>query len=299
MIPSKRLAVVAVAALLAAFATVSRAQNLENQLGPYTGANADGYLSPLASALGANLNSAIFNNAYVPDGGFHFTFKLSVMGVTFSDDDRTFTATTEQGFMPETTVDDAPTVVGSGDGVTVTGTGGAQFTFPGGFNLNSFAIAVPQVEIGAVAGTEAIVRFLAFNVGDSDLGDVFLFGLGARHSISQYLGGFPLDLAAAFYWQTFELGKDDLIKSNAISFGVQASKRLGVLEPYGGLSFDSFKMDVKYDDTGGTPFEYNFDTSNTAHLTLGLNANFKVVNAFAEYGVADQKNFAFGLAFGN
>jgi hypothetical protein len=293
-----RLAVGATALLLGASVTAPRAQTLEDQLGAYTGANAEGYLNPLASAVGANLNSAIFNSAHIPESGFHFAFKLSVMGVMFGDDDRTFTATTEQGFIPETTTDKAPTVVGPGTGVTVPGSGGSTFTFPGGFDLSSFAIAVPQVDIGAIAGTEATFRFLAFDVGDFELGKVFLFGIGARHSLSRYFSALPLDLAGAVYWQTFEIG-DDLIKSNAISFGLQASKNLGMLAPYGGLSFDSFKMDVKYEDSAGSRIEYNFDSKNTMHLTLGLSANLLFTHAFAEYGVADQNNFAFGLAFGN
>lgn len=298
MIFRTRLALGATALLLVTSPIAPRAQGLEDQLGPYTGSNAEGYLNPLASAVGANLNSAMFHSARIPESGFHFTFKLSVMGVMFDDDDRTFTATTEQGFIPETTIDNAPTVVGSGDVVTVPGSGGSTFTFPGGFNLNSFAIAVPQVDIGAVAGTEATIRFLAFDVGDFELGDVFLFGIGARHSLSRYFSALPVDLAGSLYWQTFEIG-EELITSNALSFGVQASKNFGILAPYAGLSFDSFKMDVKYEDTGGSEIEYNFDTSNTMHLTLGLSASFLIGNAFAEYGVADQTNFAFGLAFGN
>jgi hypothetical protein len=58
-------------------------------------------------------------------------------------------------------------------------------------------------------------------------------------------------------------------------------------------------MDVTYDDIAGTPIDLGFDTDTTLHWTLGLAANFVVGSAFAEYSIAGNNSFAFGLAFGN
>jgi hypothetical protein len=252
----------------------------------------------------ADLNSALYHSAYIPESGLHISVETRVVGVIFADDQRTFRATSQGGFSPETTVD-APTVVGSGEAVIVLGDAGTEFAFPGGFDLNSFAIAVPQIRISSFKGTEALVRYIAINTGDVEIGNLALYGFGLRHSISQYFEPtFPVDLAAGFFWQKFTLG-EDLIDSQALSFGVQASKRLPAgfvtLEPYASLSMDTFSMDVSYtSDASGTDeavsFTYDADTS--LHLTAGLSINASVVSLNGEYSFAGQNTFAFGFGFG-
>ena len=295
----------ATAAFLALSALPAAAQ-LGDQLSSYSGANAEGYLGPLADAIGTNLNTGIFRTAHIPRMGPLVRLEIQIMSVLFSDDDRTFNAVTESGFSPEQRVA-APTIVGPGEAVTVDGDGGTQFSFPGGFDLNSFAIAVPQLRIGAVMGTELIVRYFAANVGDDDLGKINLFGIGARHSISQYFGPLiPVDVAAGFFWQQLKLGEDDqgndIIASNAFSFGVQASKEIvRFVAPYGGLSYDTHSTEVTYEsEASGSEETVNidFEKSDTLHLTLGIMFNLPVLKAFAEYNVASQNSFAFGIGFG-
>ncbi|MDH5628055.1 MAG: hypothetical protein OEY69_07150, partial [Candidatus Krumholzibacteria bacterium] len=84
---------------------------VQNQISVYTGANAQGYLQPLVNAFGAALNSTYSYSAYIPPSSFHISLEVPVMGVFFEDSDRTFTATTEQGFLPQSEVTTAPTVV--------------------------------------------------------------------------------------------------------------------------------------------------------------------------------------------
>ena len=267
-------------------------------LSAYTGENAVGYMQPLVDAFGANLNDAWYYSAYIPSSGARFSFELVVTSVIFADEDRTFQAQTEGGFTPQTTFT-APTVVGSGESVTVPGAGGTQFTAPGGFDLNSFALAIPQLRIGVVKGTEAVIRFFAADIGDNEISEIDLFGLGIRHSLTQYFEA-PVDIAIGGMWQTFSMGTD-FVDSNALTFGVQASKRFSWLEPYGGLAWDSFSMDLTYDSevSGTTTKEtVSFDTVNTIHLTLGLGLNYKIGHAFAEYDVASTNSFAFGLTLG-
>jgi hypothetical protein len=190
----------------------------------YTDANAEGYLEPLARAIGANLNSALFHSAHVPEGGLHISLELGLMAVLFSEDDETFMATTEMGFSPETTVE-ASTVVGPIDAIIVPGDGGTTFAFPGGFDLASFALAAPQIRIGSFKGTEAIIRYLVYDTGDIEIGDVDVQGYGLRHSISQYIPGLPVDIAAGFMYQSFKLD-EGLIDATSFSFGAQASMKL-------------------------------------------------------------------------
>jgi hypothetical protein len=287
-----------------------RAENgaVQNQLSVYSGTNAEGYLQPLANAFGAALNSSYSYSAYIPKSSFHLSLEAPVMGVFFEDSDRTFTATSESGFMPVTTVNDAPTVVGPGQAVTVPGQGGTQFSYPGGLNLNSFGLVVPQLRVSSLAGTEAIVRWVAYESGDADIGKINLFGIGGRHSISQYMGPEPLaDLAVGLMYQTFKVGENpdggDFTSTTAFSMQVQASKRapLGflTLEPYVALAYEKLDVDVSYQDDSDQAVDVKLEGDNDIRFTVGAGLNFVAGQLFADYSFAATNNFSFGLALGN
>ncbi|HEX5130931.1 MAG TPA: DUF6588 family protein [Candidatus Krumholzibacteria bacterium] len=290
-------------------AGTARAQDgaVQNQISVYSGPNAQGYLQPLASAFGATLNSSFSYSAYIPPTSFHLSLEVPVMGVFFEDADRTFMATTESGFLPQTTRD-VPTVVGSGKAVIVDGNGGAQFAFPGGLDLNSFGLAVPQLRVSSLAGTEAVVRWVAYETGDSDVGKINLFGIGGRHSVSQYLGDEPpLDLALGLMWQSFDVGESnsggDFVSTSAFLAEVQASKRapLGflTLEPYASVAYEKLNVDVAYDDDNGNPVTVELEGENDVRFTVGAGLNFAAGHLWADYSFANMSSFSFGLALGN
>jgi hypothetical protein len=195
--------------------------------------------------------------------------------------------------------------------VIVDGVGDTQFAFPGGLDLSSFALAAPQLRLGALYGTEVIFRYLAADVSDDEFGKVSLFGFGAQHSISQYLEeGLPLDLSAGFFWQTYSLGENraggDLIKGSALTIGAQGSKRFGMpdiyVEPYGGLSIDTHSMDVSYEsEASGEPSDITLamDSGTNLHLTLGAQFRVYYIGGYADIGFAGKSTFSFGLIFGN
>jgi hypothetical protein len=303
----RRAACVGLVLAIALIAAPASAQ-LNDQLGAYTGVNAEGYVEPLSSAFGAALNDAFFYSAHIPRNSLRISVEFPIMGVIFGDDDRTFSAVTEGSFTPTQTVD-APTIVGSGEAVEVTGSGGSVYAFPGGFDLNSFGLIVPQFRVGGIMGTEAIIRWFGFSPDtDSEFGDISLFGLGLRHSVSQYIDSFPLDVAAGFMWQSFKVGEndsgDDLISSDAFSFGVQASKPFGAgfvtLEPFAGLSFDTFSMNINYEsDVTDDTIDLDLDSENTVHLTLGAGLHLPIAHIHGAFNLASQSSFNFGLSLGN
>ena len=272
---------------------------LEDNLGAYTDDTAEGYLKPLQEAFGQSLNSNFFTTAAIPLTGFRARLEVRAMSVMFEDEDDFFDATTGGDFSPEQTVE-APTAVGPGGSVVVTGDGGTAYVFPGGFDLKSFTIGVPQLTIGGVAGTEAMIRWIAVDLGDSDFGELSLLGLGLRHSISQYMPAAPLDLAVAGYYQSFKIG-DDFIDSKATSIGLQASKSLGVLVPYGGVAYDMSSMTVQYTATSGAEereVELDMDSESTFHLTLGVGAQLGVVHLNASGELAQRMGFSVGAGIG-
>ncbi|HEX6790784.1 MAG TPA: DUF6588 family protein [Candidatus Krumholzibacteria bacterium] len=295
------ISLMAPASLLAGDGTV------QNQISVYTGPNAVGYLQPLANAFGAALNSSFSYSAYIPTTSFHLSLEAPVMGVFFEDDERWFDATTESGFSPTKTVP-APTVVGQGEAVTVSGDGGAQFAFPGGLDLNSFGLIVPQLRVSSFMGTEGVVRWASFDTGDADIGQIDLFGIGGRHSISQYMGDAPpLDLAVGVLWQRFNVGENDFgndfVASDALSLQVQGSRRMPLgfltLEPYAGVAWEKLDVDLEYDDANGDRVRVALEGENDVRFTVGAGLNFAAGQVWGDYSFANTSTFSFGLALGN
>jgi hypothetical protein len=153
-----------------------------------------------------------------------------------------------------------------------------------------------------VSGTEATIRWIGVDTGDADIGDIDLLGLGVRHSISQYLENPPLDLAVNGFWQSLSVGDDDLLDASSLSFGVQGSKRFGVLEPFGSVSVDSFKMTSEYTTNAGAEDEesikVDFENETDLHLLLGLGARLGAVHLYVAGNIADRTGVSAGLTIG-
>jgi len=214
------------------------------------------------------------------------------------DDDKTFKATTTSPFTPQQTVD-APTVVGEEKSVYATGSGGNVYPFPGGLNMNVTAFAAPQLTVGLM-GSEIIARYFAAELGDSDIGDISLLGIGVRHSISQYLVLFPVDISVGAFWQNITVG-DDLLDMKTLHFGVQVSKNFAPLTLYGGLGFDngSAKVDYTFEDEFTTiPVELDIKNDTALEITAGVGFNFAFIHLTTEAAFGSRTAFALNATFG-
>jgi hypothetical protein len=272
---------------------------LEDNLLGLTDENLDGYLSPLNTGLSGTMNAAIFRTGYVPEAQFDFTIGVAAMAVGFGDEDRVFTPT-DPGFTPlEST--GVPTVVGDPAGVLVEGVDGYYRSYPGGFDMGGFEIAVPQLSLGCVQGTRAVLRYIALDLGDADIGEFSYFGIGGQHSISQWMWSHnpPVDLAAGVFVQNFKIG-DDIVKANAFHFSLTASKQFSIVQPYLGIGYDSagLKIDIEDEDDPEVSIDADLDNETNAHLTLGLLAKLQVASVFFEFNAAAASGFAVGLDFG-
>ncbi len=300
--PSRVLRAAAVAcALIAALASPGQAQ-LNVNLGALTPDNAKGYLEPLAKGLSTTLNMAEFQSAQLPFAGFNLTIGVQAMGVKFDSADRTYLPTDPPGFTHTEPQVEAPTVIGNTQAVAQPGEGGTTLYNPGGFDISQFTVAVPQLSIGSVFGTRALVRWVNVNAGNSDLGQVSLFGLGLQHSLSHWLPMVPCDLAVGGMYQTFTIGKDKLLDTKAFHAEVTASKHmLKYVQPYAGLGYDTFSMDVNYDQStgGGTVSTHvKMDDQNSFHGNVGLLLDFPVVKLNAQVDAAKETGAAVGIRFG-
>lgn len=304
-VPIRSWTVLVCAAVMLVIASSAAAQ-IEDQVSEYAEANGEGYLQPLADAIGADLNGGLWHSAYIPEEGLYVKIETRLINVYFDDEDRTFTYTLPEGQTAEEGESlTVPTVVGDTVGDVIAVDGFPDANYVPGFDINSFAVAVPQIRIGAVKGTEAVIRYIALDAGDVELGNMSLLGLGARHSISQYMSpDFPVDLAAGFFWQSFKLG-DELIEAQAMTFGLQGSKRFpagfAIIEPYAGVAYDMFSMDVTYDFDEGAgevePITLEMESDAAVRFTLGLHIQAAFLDLNGEYNFAAMNGFALGLGF--
>lgn len=284
---------------IVAFAGPVAAQ-LEANLSNMTDENSEGYLLPLRTGLSGTLNSAIFRTGDVPLTGFSFTLGLKMMSVGFDDEDRTFEPVDPPGFT-STEQMSASTVIGATEATYIPGQGGTTFISPGGFDLENLTLAVPQLTIGNAMGTRAVLRYIAIDAGDADLGDISLFGIGAQHSISQYFPDLPVNLAAGIFYQTFNIV--DVVKLGTTQLNVTASKHYQkYFEPYLGVGLDTFGMEAEYTYKSNgeeEPVKIEFDRKTNMRLTFGIGFNFPGIKLQAEYNIAAESGGAVGLCFGN
>ncbi len=297
--------ILAVAGMLASALALPARADLSSKLGALQGDNLKGYLDPLPRAMSSSINSGLFQSGRVEKGGVHVTLDILAAGAEFPSDDRTFMPKDPFGFQPVTPTP-VPTVIGDGNAVAVPDNGGSTPVYPGGFDISQFVMPVPQLTIGNFRGTQATIRWFGMDVQDSDVGRISFFGIGAQHSLSQYLPRVPVDLAAGVFYQSLKLGSG-LLDTKALHLDVTASRRFGGLvkfEPYVSVGLDRFDMKVDYTYTGsgsspgGDRLSVDFDPITNKHLAAGAQVALAFVRLRAEFVSAAYNGAALGLTFG-
>jgi len=263
-------------------------------------------MQPLADLFSANMNAGLYHSAAISRFGFHIEFDLIVMGSLVGDDRQSYTATTPPRFNPP--VFTTATVFG-GQGSTVQNTNapGISYRGPDGvFNTSMFPLFIPQLTVGNVLGTQAMVRFLTLpKFGSGSIPEGTLWSVGARHSISQWIPSLPLDVAASFSYGNLSVdwseGGGQLIDYSGYTFGVQASKKFSALIVYGGLALDNSTMGISYQSTDpNLPGAISFDLkgANKFRATAGLCLSLGVFKLFADVNLGAVTHFSGGIGFG-
>ena len=270
-------------------------QKVEEYLSRYTAANGKGYMQPLADVFGASFNTGLFHSAKIKKKGFQLYFGLVGSDAFIGSDQKTFKATTDGFFTPVQTVQ-APTILGSTQTVNVSGNGGTVYVLPGGLNVKYLPLVVPQLTVGSLYGTDLTARFFAYS-GNKDFGQLKLFAIGLRHSISQYFPSTPLDLAVGCYKQQFTMG--NLFTSNTLQAGAQASKRIKIFTFYGGLGYENSKMDITYtEQSDNSKIAFNLTGRNTVRFTAGVTFNLGAFKLNVDYNLGQQSVLCAGLGVG-
>lgn len=289
------------AVLLLSSATARSQGSLENALKQFSGPAAEGYMQPVADLFGANMNSGFYHSAQMSRWGFHLSFDIVGMVSMVGDDQKTFDAPAPAGFTP-TTFKTATIFGGKGTEISDATLPALKYKGSDGvFNTGNFPLAVPQLSIGYIYGTEFIARYVFIpKIGEEIIPSSTLWGIGARHSVSQYLPSVPVDLAVGVFYQSYSAG--DLIGFKGLTYGVQASKTFSVLTLYGGLHAESSSLNLKYISTDPSvpgAVDISLDGANKFRFTGGLALTLGFFKIFADANFGSVTCFSGGVGFGN
>lgn len=136
----------------------------------------------------------------------------------------------------------------------------SAFPLPTGGDISQVYAGVPQLEIGSFYGTELLLRFIPPVQFDKNIGDFSFYGIGLKHSLSQYFDEAPLDVAVQVVYQKTNLTQivgvtEAELKADANIYdaNLQFSKKFkditpwfGDLEFFGGYSFEQFNIVSTY-----------------------------------------------------
>ncbi len=269
----------------------------QDQFASFAENNINGYAQPFVTSLGVGLNSGGFYTAYVPRL-FGFSISFRAMYIFIPNDQKTFTPTLPAGY---TANEPTATFWGSKTGTSYTGPNG-YLPSTGGINKSGVPFYMPQIT-GSLLGTEILIRYLPqLKVGDKNLN---YFGIGIRHSISQYIPLIPLDLAVQILYN--KLSVTDLIDANSFAVNGEVSKTLGMFTAYGGIQYESSKFDLTYtlngDPSSPDPslrqtrvINASIKGKDNFRVILGASVKLVVVVFNVDYNICSQSVLTGGLS---
>lgn len=159
------------------------------------------YLKPYAHVLGSDLNAGWYNSARPHQlGGLDVTATVSWAKAPASLRSFDMNQLELNGRVDETSTHLAPTIAGTADvrpelsysesveltPGTVTDVEYARYTTPNGTGIDFFPLPMVQLTVGIPFGTDISVRFVP-QVGYRDYGEIGVWGVGGRHSVSQWI----------------------------------------------------------------------------------------------------------------
>ena len=277
------------------------------------------YLSPLGESLGAGLNNGWYNTAKPHKlGGFDLTFTLNTVLVPKG----------KQNFNPDKinnfSSEDAttPTILGKGEGATIT-YNGFEFNMPDqGSALNILPVPMIGIGIGLIKKSEIDIRYVPtykYNAGFVGKGSIGLWGVGVKHDILQWIplvgDAFPMSLSLQAGHTS--LNTDIEIKSQGVAQEVElavkattinliASRKLLMFTGYAGIGYNnsttSFDGKTSFKLGAGSqvldfnvPLEMKFDSQNEFRANIGFRFNITVFAIQANYTFSEYPTATLGV----
>ena len=238
-----------------------------------------GYAQPLVNVFGTGISTGLFHSAYSHDLlGFDFGIRLMYINIPRSA--RYFNGTvvvcslaldsTFQLVQYEMEVESLSTIFGPWDTTVVPTQGYAVAippVIPGGFNISNIPLAMPQLNIGLIFGSEIAIRYVPITFEGAR---IRFLGFGVKQQLNKLpplsLARLPFAIAVAGAYQRFTVetaSRDIVVSSKALNLQAIVSAKIGVFEPMLAFGTENVTADFDYtfeyeipDTIHGIPFEH-------------------------------------------
>lgn len=177
-------------------------------------------------------------------------------------------------------------------------------------SVKSFPSAAPQLKLGTVFGTRAILRYLPeTDLGDS-LGKFSYSGFGLEHNLSYWLDSYlpmiPVDISAGFLTQTSKIG--NTVEFASTTYGLNVSRKFGLwvfsITPYVGYAMESSTLSVnlvqKLETLSGikeTKISFDAEGEGKSRVTVGAYIKLFLLGLHVEYAAAKANTISGSLMF--
>ncbi|MDP8202556.1 MAG: hypothetical protein P9M11_10515 [Candidatus Tenebribacter burtonii] len=284
------------------------------------------YVKPLVTAFGATMNTGLFNTANVLKP-FTFGLNVNTMLAFVPNEDKTFTAVRPDLFIddPENPGEviylysdpelESATVFGK-DGATfehndllndIPGLDASQLdlSLPNGANLPAVPFLMPQFNLGLPFGNEIMIRGCPKVEISKDIGDLGFWGVGLKHSVSQYIPLIPIDIAIQAAYQNLYIG--DLLTFSNFNANLEVSKKLLMWTLYTGVGYDKTNVTAEYDyiyqiinedneiESIEKKIKFDVDGENEMRATAGIRYSLLLFKLYADYTVSKYSVFNAGI----
>lgn len=313
-------------------------QTVSDRIRGLTEENARLYVDPAVTGVGTGLTSGFLNGGDVlAPLGFDFGARVSGSLVPDRVSARAFAPVLpkEVTFRDERYADPyrieggrscpsgggatcSPTVVGNGeaavfaprgefrDALVRAGEDPAEWRvpLPSGYDVPAVPVPMGELNMGLPSGTEAMVRFFPRVDPGGDVGRVSAFGVGLKHSVSQWIpGGFPLDVAVAAGWQRASVG--DVVRATGKTAGIAVSRDLALITVFASGALERSEVDVTYtlngklaEATDRSPVSFVQEGRNRERVTAGLRVDIMVAHLTVAHANSDYDVLRANLTFG-
>ncbi len=285
------------------------------------------YVEPLVTAFGTTMNTGLFNTAKVLKP-FAFGLNVNMMAAFVPKEDNTFTAirpdlfivnpidTTQVIYLYEDEELESATIFGE-DGTTfehnpfldtIIGEEDAaqlDIPLPNGANLPAVPFLMPQFNLGLPFGNEIMIRGFPKVEINKDIGDLGFWGVGLKHSVSQYIPLIPIDIAVQAAYQNLYVG--DLLTFSNFNANLEVSKKLLMWTLYTGVGYDKTNVTAEYDYTYKIvnqeneieeveqKIKFDVDGENEVRATAGIRYSLLLLKLYADYTISKYSVFNAGI----
>ncbi|NQV18599.1 MAG: hypothetical protein HQ534_08665 [Armatimonadetes bacterium] len=289
--------------------------------------NGKAYIKPFVTAYGTNFNTGLYNTAKVLKP-FRFGLFINTMFTGIPDKDKDFLPSRpnlyiddplnpgEIIYLYEEPTEKTATVFGKDgcelihnpmlDNIPGLDTSNLDYNLPDGTNLPAVLLMAPQFHLGLPAGNELMIRGFPKYKISKDIGDVGFWGIGLKHSISQYIPLVPIDLAVQGAYQSLYLG--DILELNNLAFNAQISKKLLMWTFYAGMGYEQTKLKAEYEteievydevsnsfDSEALKIKFDIEGDNNFRTTFGIRYSLLLLKLYADYTLSDYNVFNAGI----